>query len=474
MKVTERLAAFAAEIAYRDIPPAVVHETKRLILDSVGCVLGGIRTRKGELALRLARSLGGPCEASLPGAGEKVSAASSAFATGELMNALDYEALLSPPAHATPYVLAAPLAVGEMKRASGRDLIVAAAVAHEISTRLAASLDFGCRFDVTLPERGIRMSMPTPGYGLCTFGGAAAAARLAGMDAGMIAHAMGLAGSMAPVPMVVKFATSLPASLAKYQSSGALSLQEVLSVMWADIGCTGDTEILDGDHGFWRATGCEGWAPERVTRDLGRAWHFPMRLFYKPFPCCGAMQNALAHFLDIITTHDLAPADITGVTVRLNPLAELPLWRHGRVENHVEAQFSTPFVMAALAHRLEVGPAWQRDEALRDDGIRGFMKKVEVVTDLDGEGRTRAEVEVRAGRGAAASVFSKEGWSPTLAMDDQALADKFRRNARGSLGEEGTERAISLLLGLEDCPRVDDVMACLFAGDGVAGPVGEE
>ena len=199
MTVTRELARFAAEMSYEELPASAVRQTKRLILDSVGCAVGGLATKKGEYALSLARGLGGPPEASLIGTDEKVSVAAAAYATGELMNALDYEALLSPPDHATPYVLAALLAMGEVKRVSGKDCVAACAVAHEIATRIAASLVFGSRFAVEIPEKGVVMGLPTPGYGLCVFGGVAASGRLWGLDADEIAHAMGTRGSSGPI-----------------------------------------------------------------------------------------------------------------------------------------------------------------------------------------------------------------------------------------------------------------------------------
>jgi len=70
MNVTTELARFAAEMSYDELPASVVRQTKRLILDSVGCALGGLATKKGEYALALARGLGGPPEASLIGTDE--------------------------------------------------------------------------------------------------------------------------------------------------------------------------------------------------------------------------------------------------------------------------------------------------------------------------------------------------------------------------------------------------------------------
>ena len=457
MTVTRELARFAAEMSYEELPASAVRQTKRLILDSVGCALGGLATKKGEYALSLARGLGGPPEASLIGTDEKVSVAAAAYATGELMNALDYEALLSPPDHATPYVLAALLAMGEVKRVSGKDCVAACAVAHEIATRIAASLVFGSRFAVEIPEKGVVMGLPTPGYGLCVFGGVAASGRLWGLSADEIAHAMGIAGYQAPVPMLLKFSTTVPASMPKYLSAGVLSQQEVLAVLSAAMGCTGDGEVLDGDYGFWRSFGCDAWKPEVVSDGVGKTWHFPERLFFKTFPCCGAMQSTLALFQQILSENAVQPEDIREVRVKLNPLAALPVWRSNRVANHIDAQFNVPYVFAVLAHRVDVGPAWQREETLRDGHIAAFMKKVTVSTDLDEGSRGRDDVEVIADSGEGRKVYAKRGFAVDLAMDDEALEEKFVRNCRPFLHENRARKAASALSELETLGNIREV-----------------
>lgn len=457
IKITRDLADFAASIRYDQLPPFVVAETKRLLLDTIGCALGGLYTEKGRLAVKLAQNLGGLPEASLFGTDQKVSAASSAYATGELMNALDYEALLSPPEHATPYVLAAPLAVGEMKRISGKECILATALSHELATRLGSSLLFGERFNVEIPERGVGLSIPFAGFGQCVFAGTAAAARLWGLGRDEIAHAMGIAGYQAPVPMVPKFCSTVPTFTSKYLSAGFLSLAEVLAVTSAAMGCTGDTEILDGPCGFWTAFGCEGWQPENLVEDLGRTWHFPGRIFYKPFPCCGAMQNALSHFHQILTEHDLQPEEIVQVKVRLGLLAELPAWKKNRAENHTDVQFNTPFVFSALAHKVPVGPPWQTPETLSRKDIREFMKKVKVLTGLDEEARGNPDVEVVVGFGKERRSYARRGFSLVIPMDEPALIEKFMRNTRLGLEEEEARKAVASILALEEVEYISEV-----------------
>ncbi|MBW2038772.1 MAG: MmgE/PrpD family protein [Deltaproteobacteria bacterium] len=458
MTITREIARFATELKYEDLPLEVVNEIKRLMLDSLGCALGGLRTEKGKIAVRLARCLGGPSEATIVGTMDKVSVAASSFATGELINALDYEALLSPPDHATPYVMAAPLAIGEMKGISGKELIVAIALAHELATRIGSSLIFGNRFAVELPEREMVMSLPTPGYGLCAFGGVAGAGRLLGLNAERMAHAMGIAGYTAPVPMLMKFAFTLPSSMSKYLAAGFLSQAEVIAVLLAEMGYTGDKEVLEGNYGFWRGFGCDGWMPESITEGLGEKWYFPYRIFYKTFPCCGAMQNALAHFQKIIIENGLQPDEIGEVRVRLNPLAELPLWRTTQIETHIEAQFSVPYVFAVMAHGIEIGPSWQAQETFRDSKIIEFMRRVKILTAMDGDARERPDVEVMVHKGATRKVYSQRGLALRDKMTDAELIEKFKHNVRTLLEEERANKVIDDLQRLEDLPDISGLL----------------
>ena len=53
----------------------MVHEAKRVLLDSIGCALAGIITDKGRFSIALARRLNGSPESTVIGIGDKVSCA---------------------------------------------------------------------------------------------------------------------------------------------------------------------------------------------------------------------------------------------------------------------------------------------------------------------------------------------------------------------------------------------------------------
>src|SRR3972149_11539434 len=109
-RVSKELARFAAETSYGDIPDLTKNNLKLLLLDSIGCALAGITTDPGKMALTMAKRLGGPPESSIFGFGGQVSWSTAAFTNGQLINAIDYDALVTPGAHSPPYVIAPVLA----------------------------------------------------------------------------------------------------------------------------------------------------------------------------------------------------------------------------------------------------------------------------------------------------------------------------------------------------------------------------
>ena len=57
--IARELAAFAADTGFGQLQPAVVRESKWLILDTLGCAIGGVHTDSGAIALRHVQSMGG-------------------------------------------------------------------------------------------------------------------------------------------------------------------------------------------------------------------------------------------------------------------------------------------------------------------------------------------------------------------------------------------------------------------------------
>ncbi len=59
-----------AAVKFNALPKDVVHGTKRILLDSIGCTVGGLSMDKNRIAVELAKRLEGPCESTIMGTGD--------------------------------------------------------------------------------------------------------------------------------------------------------------------------------------------------------------------------------------------------------------------------------------------------------------------------------------------------------------------------------------------------------------------
>lgn len=463
--VTKALADYCAAFRFEDLPAKAVNETKRILLDTIACGLGGHGVDKGKMAVTLSRLTGGTAEASIIGTRGKVPASMAAFANGELMNALDWCPVI-PPAHVPPFVLPPVMALAEARGKSGKDLIAAAALGMEVTSRLSTA---------TGGLRSGKDGVPRRVWGLSSnsIGATAGAASLMGLDAHKMLHALGTSGYYAPLATHTKFNYTVEQGYAKYGPAGWMAQGAVTTALLAEMGYHGDTSFLEGPYGFYVQNGAESWNPDKLTDGLGRDWMF-MNVGYKPWPTCGIYQSSANIFQKLITELDLSPEEIEEVEMRVETIGTLPAYVSTEPLDHVEAASSAPYILAVIAHRIKRGPGLQAQSVIEDPKIRAFMKKVRVGLnprceilrhqDINVEGRPYPRhrpgyIYIKA-RG---QVFERTAdfcdWismDPDYRASDEALAGKFRDNAEIVLSATKTERAIDLILSLD---KLDNLSA---------------
>jgi 2-methylcitrate dehydratase PrpD len=280
--ITESLVSFITQARFSDLTDDVVHETKRVLLDSVGCAIGGLTIEMGKIAVRLARRLGGPRESTIIGTGDKVSCVNAAFANGELINALDYDA--GAVGHDSPIVIAASLAPVESVKVPGQDLLLAIALGHEISTRLMLAEGGSLLVCSTLEDNKVAKVAfrEDVGYACTTIAAAVSAGKILNLTREKMANALGIAAYICPPNALRKYLEVSPVRMTKYHVFGWGAQAGVTSALLADMGFTGDTEVFDGDHCFWKFTGHPYWDTEQLLQDLGEKWLH--KISYKQYP----------------------------------------------------------------------------------------------------------------------------------------------------------------------------------------------
>ena len=464
MTLVHKLVEFGSTAQFDTLPAEVIAESKRILLDSVGCALAALTIDKGKRAVRVAKEMAGPREAKVIGTGNKLSTVAAVFANGELINALDFDLLTIPPGHVTPYVLPALLAMAEKERRSGKDLICAIAVAHEVSTRFGRAM--GYYRDVT-PGQKISMP-PVSGFSSTIFGGTLGAALLRGLDSDTIAQALGLAGHVAPAQTMTKWQRTVPGTDNKYLLSGWIGQAELQAILLAECGYRGDVEVLEGEYGFWRYMGSSKWNPDALTDRLGDTWQFPSVTIYKPYPHCRNTHTALDCLRHVIDVHKLEPEEIERVTAYGDShTATLPLYSTNTIQAPVDAQMSTGYAVSMIVHGVKEGPEWHDDETLRNEKYLAFMRKVSGLPHPDFEKSLVEDPQSRIGKievVARGRTFTEERKyrkgspaTPETRMSDAELVEKFKHNAARVLTSDTIDRSADMILRLQDIEDVSEL-----------------
>lgn len=466
-KVTEILAKFSSELQYNDLPRDVIHEGKRVLLDSIGLAIGSIFHDKGRLGVQYARMISkNQPDATILGTGEKVSAPMAAYANGELMNSMDWDILI-PPAHIAPFVVPAVLAMAEMKKVSGKDLITALVLAHDISGRIAISLG-GHR-------TASREALRSFSLGCNTFGATAGVANILKLDAKKTADALGIAGYFTPIGHHQKFLFTPYTGTMKYGSAGWMAQGGVTAALLAEMGGAGDHTVLDGEYGYWAMNGSPKCDFDAMVKGLGRDWIISLAK-YKRFPGDGLFQSPMNVLLEIMEENNLRAEEMEEVMVRAEYSTDLPQFMKKEIRTSVDAAFSFFHCLAVAAHGIKPGPAWYARSTIENPSIRAFYDKVKFepyarceearIQELEVEGKTYinrrpSQVDVAA-RG---KVFSKSteycrwlsGETPGYRATDDDLIGKFTANTENVLTPEQLKIAVDTIMNLEKVSNTNEL-----------------
>jgi len=436
--------AFAEHVAittYAALPISAIAATKRDLMDTFGCALGGSGAPGIAEILRLLRHWGGREEAGLLLVGGQLPAHQAALVHGAMGHALDYDDTLDEGCSIHPgvSVLATTLAVADLLGCvTGKDAILAATLGLDISSRvaLAATLDRGWH--------------RTSAIGI--FGATAVAGKLLGLDREQLAHAFGIAYSQA----AGNRQCIVDGALTKRLQAGQAASSAIFSALLAKDGFTGAAGVFAGRFGFYELFQPNGFDLGPLLADLGQAWRGEM-ISFKPYPCGRPLHAAIDAAMAL--HRDIGGAAITDVVVSANAFTVADQFSgaaHKRSPTQiVQAQFALPFLIAAALLRGRVGIAELNARDAPD--ILDLSARIgsEIVGDAP-FGAARITVKIGDGRTVVRDVSAPRG-SPALPLTDAERIAKFRDCAAHAVRPiTGTtvDRAIALLQGLEDASDV--------------------
>ena len=335
------------------------------VLDCLGLAIAGARTEAARIARFHVDALGiEDGAATVLGTHARTAPRFAAFLNAAAMHADNFDDT-GPQAlagrnggiHATAPVLAAALAVAEERGADGRAL----------ATALHAGVEIACRVNHAIAARHYRSGFHATAT-LTTFGAAAAAAMLRGLDAGAIARALAFAASAAG-GVRQNFG-----SMVEILHPGMAAEAGVVAADLAARGLTGADDALGGGVGYFAAA-AGGFDAATLDR-LGKPWAIlDPGMWIKPFPNGALTHPAMTGLMALREEHGIGGGDIAAISVSTNRRVLETLIHHdpGTIG---EARFSMEFALALIAVDGRAGLAEFTEATLARPDIRAAMGRV--------------------------------------------------------------------------------------------------
>jgi 2-methylcitrate dehydratase PrpD len=324
------LARFLSAVRFEDLPPVAVEHAKIVVASTLASAATGSRIESAAIVRELAKEQSGRSDATIWYDGARVPIAQAAR-----VNAVQSDASASDDsdlrnvAHSGTTLAAVGLAIGERERASGRDLLAAIVTGYEAAGRVSEAL---------MAQQGFHASVAV------AFGGVVAAARLLGLTAEQMAHALSLTATTVGG---LAIGTN---SWAREYHAGNAALTSVNAALAAGRGFTANPDMLEAERGFLATFAGSEVDPSSLVRDLGTEWDIVTHLAIKLVPGAHAFHPAVEAAVNAARQANVAPERIARILVsgprhRSLPVEEPPA-------DLVEAIHSLPYFLAsAVADR---------------------------------------------------------------------------------------------------------------------------
>ena len=445
-RTIEQLADYATGLRYEDLPPEAVHECKRRLIDTLGCLVAAFDAGPSVIARALARrSIGNP-PARILGTQEPSTVELAAFANGTMLRYLDFnDAYFGKSSGHPSDNFAAVLAPADALHASGRSVITASALAYEVF----------CNFDEVVPRE--------LGWDYTIYGVIASAAA-AGKVMGHSRAAMGNAIALAAVANLTLDETRR-GELAMWKGCAAANAARngVFAAQLAAEGMTGPELAIEGKWGLWHALGRFEWAPFG-----GRG--APFRVTQTHLKYYPAVVHAQTPITVAVELHGaMPPQDIESIAIESYWVANRytdrasPLWRPGTRET---ADHSLPYCVVAAMLDGDITAESFSERRIKDSVLSGLLERTTIAENPEftrlhpAEWPCRIVATGRNGERKVAEARHFKGHAKRP-LTDAEIERKFRALTAGRLTTAQVDVILATSWRLEQLADVGDLLSLL-------------
>jgi 2-methylcitrate dehydratase len=444
LNLAQQLAEYVRSVKYQDVSEDVIHETKKRIVDSLGCGIGAYNSEPAKISRNVAETARDEKGSTLFGTRRRTTPELAAFVNGIMVRYFDYNDtyLAKEPAHPSDNIGPC-FSVAEAEHAGGKDLLLSIVLAYEIQCRLCDAAD--------IRHRGWDHVC----YGLAST--ALAAGNLMGLGEEEMTEAVNLALNS---HITMRQVRAGELSMWKGCSFANAARNGVFSALLARGGMTGPSPIFEGEMGFFKQVS----GPFLINIDDfgGRKGSFKIAGTYlKFFPAEIHSQTSIWAALEarkeIENFDDIVSVEIASHEAGYTILGRDPeKWNPMTKET---ADHSLPYIVAVALLEGKIGNSTYSEKKYRDPKVLDFLKKITVVEDKGLSAKypeavaNRITVKLASGKVITRQVDYHKG-HPKNPMSDKEVEEKFERLTKKYLTKNQSRKILDTIWSLE---KVKDV-----------------
>ncbi len=442
--ITGELIDKVLAIDYGTLPREAIDMAKQVTLDGLAVIIAGSTEPLGvgRISIDYVRALGGAPQSSVITGGFKTSMQNAAYANGTMAHALDWDNTWYPLNHPTSPTLAAILAIAEHKKISGKKIIEAIVCAFEVQGRM--------RMAAKGLETGVGFHKPgTTG----TFGAAAGAARLLGLNREQTLMAFGLAGSRC---CSISINTG---TMTKSSHSGHAARMGIECAVLAQMGWTASADVF-GPKGFFDTFMPGNAEPALLTEGFAD----PLRMVspgvgFKKHPSNYFTHRPIDAALALRVEFNIKPEQIERVQVIFPHFEYVD---RPQPATGLDGKFSVQYTTAVALLDGEITVDSFTNERRFAPDVAALLPKVElkmdraIPEDFDTM-HTIVNVWLKDGRSLSKRVGKLSGWIGSPLTREQRLK-KFDACTRRVFDEKAAGRMLALVEDLDQLADVHELM----------------
>ena len=425
------LADFFASTRFSDIPANVIEHAKRILMDTVGVILGGSTAPEAaSLARRLGRPDRGPC--TIIGHGLKSSVLNAALVNGTSATWLDFDSGHRPPpgkpllpaAHPPVHLVPATIAAAESLGSSGRQVLEAMVLGYDAGSRIALA----SRLRPEIHCHGTYHNISA----------AVAVAKLKGCNAAQMKRTISLAAHLTLMP---SFENAYQGGTVRNVYAGAGASLGILASHLAACGFSPEADAVGSVFGIVASPWLD---PGLITEALGERYEITQG-FIKAYPMCRFGHPAIEATEGLLHKFEIDFKDVEEVVIDTFDWAATLDDRSPTKD--LAAKFSIPWAVASMLVRKSAGAFEFSDEGLCDAAVRSVSAKVAVTEDplyssmTPAQRPARITLRTKSGQTFVNEVKGSSG-GPDAPLSAEAIQAKFESLAAPLIGPQRTATAI--------------------------------